>query len=152
MALYLVQHGHTLDKEDDPERGLCDQGVEEVMFVAEVARSRGIRISEVFHSGKKRSLQTARIFWEELLPTGNLAVMEALASDSDVEQFAANLDPSKDQMFVGHLPFMERLVSLLITGSIEKTVVRFQKGGIVCLDRLPNNGPWYIRWTLFPGL
>lgn len=32
---------------------------------------------------------------------------------------------------------MERLTSFLITGDIEKPVLKFQNGGIVCLDEGP---------------
>jgi len=53
-------------------------------------------------------------------------------------------------MLVGHLPFMERLASFLITGSADKPVIRFQNSGIVCLEKETDAGHWTIRWTLFP--
>jgi phosphohistidine phosphatase len=53
-------------------------------------------------------------------------------------------------MLVGHLPFMERLTSFLITGSIDKPVLKFQNGGIVCMDRDPDNQYWFIKWALMP--
>ena len=153
MPLYLVQHGHSLDKDDDPERGLCDQGLEEVTYVADLARSKGVQIDHVFHSSKKRSVQTAQIFWEELLSTaGSLSLLEGLEPDADVESLAATLHAADNHMLVGHLPFMEQLVSFLITGSTDRPVVKFQRGGIVCLDQLPDEGDWYIRNLLFPGL
>jgi phosphohistidine phosphatase len=55
-------------------------------------------------------------------------------------------------MLVGHLPFMERLTSYLITGSIDKPVLKFQNGGIVCLDKDVDSGFWIIRWTLMPKI
>jgi phosphohistidine phosphatase len=153
VPLYLVQHGHSLDKDDDPERGLCDQGIEEVTYVADLARSKGVQVEHIFHSTKKRSVQTAQIFWEELLSSaGSLSLLEGLSPDSEVESLAPTLDAADNHMLVGHLPFMEKLVSFLITGATDKIVVKFQRGGIVCLDQFPDGGDWYIRGTLFPGL
>ena len=55
-------------------------------------------------------------------------------------------------MLVGHLPFMERMTSYLIIGSTEPPLFKFQNGGIVCLDRLPETGRWVIKWTLMPNI
>jgi phosphohistidine phosphatase SixA len=45
---------------------------------------------------------------------------------------------------------MERLVSYLVEGSVEKPVIKFQNSSIICLDREDASGTWYIRWALFP--
>lgn len=55
-------------------------------------------------------------------------------------------------MLVGHLPFMERLTSTLITGSSERLVFKFQNGGIVCLDREADQPAWFIKWALMPKI
>jgi phosphohistidine phosphatase len=55
-------------------------------------------------------------------------------------------------MIVGHLPFMERLTSFLITGDVERPVFTFQNGGIVCLDEDPEAKGWVIKWTLMPEI
>ena len=31
-------------------------------------------------------------------------------------------------------------------------LVKFQTGGIVCLDRMEKNGPWHIQWALMPEM
>jgi phosphohistidine phosphatase len=49
------------------------------------------------------------------------------------------------------LPFMEKLTSYLVTGSPDRPpVLRFQNGGIVCLDLDKETNSWFIKWTLFP--
>ena len=64
-----------------------------------------------------------------------------------------NPDPDKNIMLVGHLPFMERLVSSLITGSPDHPpLVKFQNGGVVALDRDRETDSWYVKWTLFPNI
>jgi phosphohistidine phosphatase len=62
MALYLVQHGKSLPKDIDPEKGISDTGRAEVERIAAVAANYGVRIAGIAHSGKKRALQTASIF------------------------------------------------------------------------------------------
>ena len=70
----------------------------------------------------------------------------------DVTTFAARIDPDENTMLVGHLPFMERMASYLVTGSIDKPVFKFQNSGIVCLNKNPDNESWVIVWTLMPKI
>jgi phosphohistidine phosphatase len=70
----------------------------------------------------------------------------------DVDTYAAKIDPDENVMLVGHLPFMERITSYLITGSIDQPVVKFQNSGIICLDRDPEPQSWVIKWTLLPNI
>ena len=39
------------------------------------------------------------------------------------------------KVLVDHLPFLDRLASLLVVGDADRSIVRFQMGGIVCLVR-----------------
>jgi phosphohistidine phosphatase len=150
MALYLVQHGKSLSKEEDPERGLSREGVSEVEQVAANAVRQNIQVSHIVQSGKKRALQTAEIFAEALKPAQGVSETDGLAPLDDVSLFAAAVNPADNLMAVGHLPFMERLVSYLVTGAMDKPVIKFQNGGIVCLDVNPASDCWVITWTLFP--
>ncbi|MBW2055509.1 MAG: phosphohistidine phosphatase SixA, partial [Deltaproteobacteria bacterium] len=61
-------------------------------------------------------------------------------------------DSAANRMLVGHLPFMERMTSYLITGSIETPVFKFQNSVIVCLDNYPTTPFWVIKWTLMPNI
>jgi phosphohistidine phosphatase len=70
----------------------------------------------------------------------------------DVAACAAKIDPEENVMLVGHLPFMERIASYLITGSIDQAVIKFQNSGIVCLDKDPETQSWVIKWTLMPNI
>jgi len=150
MSLYLVQHGHSLSQEVDPQRGLSDQGFQEVQLVADMAREHDIKVSQIIHSGKKRASQTAHIFHELLQPPGGLARADGLNPLDEVAPLAATLDARKNQMLVGHLPFLAKLASHLITGSSEHQLVQFQNGGIVCLDQAAGAERWFIKWTLLP--
>ncbi len=152
MSLFLIQHGKSLPKDADPEQGLSDQGIADVKRIAEVAAGYGVRIGEIRHSGKKRARQTAEIFAEALAPERGAAQAGGLKPLDDVAAYAEKIDPADNVMLVGHLPFMERMTAWLVAGVTDKTVFKFQNGGIVCLDRDPESGAWFIKWTLMPHI
>lgn len=150
MALYLVQHGKSLPKDIDPEQGLSQEGIADVEKIAQVAKGHNIKVRQIRHSTKERARRTAAIFQAVLGPGEPMQVIEGLGPLDDVKAIAGLIMDEPDLMLVGHLPFMERLASFLIAGSIEKKVVKFQNGGIVCLDREPESGGWFIKWVLVP--
>lgn len=153
MALYLIQHGKSLPKEQDPEKGLSPEGFADVRRIADVAAMYGVRPAVIRHSGKKRARQTAEIFAETLL--GKNSKTEPISGIDPLDNVSAvanSLKTSDNLMLVGHLPFMERLVGFLVTGSAERLVFKFQNGGIVCLDRDPDSEWWFIKWTLMPRI
>ena len=152
MALFLVQHGKSLSKELDPEQGLSPEGISDVERIADVARGYSVHVASISHSGKKRALQTAEIFNAALKPVGGVQSRAGLKPLDDVKAFAERLEVRDDLMIVGHLPFMERLTSYLITGDMEKPVLKFQNGGIVCLDEGAEGKGWVIKWTLMPEI
>lgn len=155
MALFLVQHGISLSKATDPERGLSDLGIEETNRIAPVAKGYGIPVQTIVHSGKKRAEQTAVIYHRALALETPLEVISGINPLDDVRPFAARIDPRANWMVVGHMPFMERLVSYLTTGSQEIRVYRFQNSGIVCLDceQGRDGAPdWFLKWTLNPNI
>lgn len=151
MALFLVQHGKNLSKDVDPEKGLSDEGINEVNKIAGRAKEYGLTVSAIKHSGKKRARETAEIFSGFLGAQGKVEKMEGLAPLDDVTKL--DFKAAGNLMLVGHLPFMENLASYLVTGSPDRPpVVKFQNGGIVCLDRDAETGSWFIKYTLFPHI
>ena len=152
MALYLVQHGKSLPKDVDPDQGLSEEGIAETKRIADVARGYRVKVSLIRQSGKKRARQTAEILAEALSPANGVAEVSGLKPMDDVAVCAATLDAAADIMLVGHLPFMERMASYLVTGTMEKPIFRFQNSGIVCLEIDPQSGSWIIAWTLMPNI
>lgn len=152
MAIFLVQHGISMPKEKDPNKGLSDEGIAETKQIADVAKEYKVRVSGITHSGITRALQTAEIFSSVLEPENGLEERKGLNPLDDVTAFANFIDSTENRMFVGHLPFMERITAFLITGSMEKPVFKFQNSGIVCLDKDPVTQSWVIKWTLMPNI
>jgi phosphohistidine phosphatase len=153
MALYLVQHGKSLPKEVDPEQGLSPEGFADVRRIAGVAAGYGVKLALIGHSGKKRAVETAEIFAEALFgDKSRTAPLQSIGPLDDVATVAGGLEPGHNIMMVGHLPFLERLAGLLVAGSTERVVFKFQNGGIVCLDKTPDSRWWFIKWALMPRI
>jgi len=152
MAFYIVQHGLSLPKDQDPEKGLAPQGIGEVNRIAQVTRKYGVVVEQIQHSGKKRARQTAELLAAILKPADGLQETANIKPLDDVAAFASQVDFSANIMVVGHLPFLERLTSFLITGRQSPVVFKLQNGGILCLDQIENSEFPAIKWALMPQL
>ena len=152
MALYLIQHGKSKPKDQDPDQGLSEEGFTETERIANLAHDYGVTVSQIRHSVKTRARQTAEIFAGALKPKHDTQEISGIKAMDDVTAYAPKIDPDEDVMLVGHLPFMERITSYLITGSIDQPVIKFQNSGIVCLDKDSETESWVIKWTLMPNI
>ena len=152
MALYLIQHGKSLPKDQDPDQGLSAEGIAETQRISNAAKDYGVAVSQIRHSVKTRARQTAEIFAGALNPKQGIQEVSGIKPLDDVAEYAANIDPAEDIMLVGHLPFMQRMTAFLITESIDKPVFKFQNSGIVCLDKDPETQAWVILWALMPKI
>lgn len=152
MRLYLVQHGAALDKEADPARPLSAQGMQQVTRMAKALRAAGVRVERIWHSGKRRAEQSAAILAKQLLRGGNIEWVTGIAPRDPVQEFAADADVwLEDTLVVGHLPFLSRMVSLLLCGDPERELVTYLPGSVVCLER-GQSGQWTLLWMLRPEL
>lgn len=150
MRLYLVQHGHAESKDVNPEQPLLDRGQQETLLMAEMAAKLDLDVQEIRHSGKARAEQTAAIFGRALSLMGNVVAVSGLNPTDDVQPVADALAREERLiMLVGHLPFLSRLVGLLVNGDPENAPVAFRNSGIVCLER--EEAGWRVRWRLTPG-
>lgn len=152
MNLYLVQHGKAVAKEVDPDRSLTGQGRVEVKKVAAFIERLNLTVGWVWHSGKTRAAQTARILAEVVKADKGVLQRDGLAPNDDVANLADELNAAnQDIMIVGHLPFLSKLASLLISGSESTNVVAFKNGGVVSIRRSEQN-QWQLSWIATPGL
>ncbi len=148
MKIYLVQHGEALPKEENPQRPLSRKGVDDIEKLAILCSSNRLNIKTIWHSTKLRAKQTAEIIAQQ---TGAKTQEKAGLSPLDpVRPILEEINnTTEDITIVGHLPFLERLVSFLITGTEDTVPIKFQQGGMVCLEKTENNR-WSILWTIFP--
>lgn len=152
MKLYLVQHGKSLEKEIDPGRPLSPEGAEDIVQMAEFLRASGLSVNRVLHSGKMRAQQTAEILAEALLINGEEETIEGIKPNDPIENFSIEVHKFKnDTMVVGHLPFMEKTVSYLLTGNEDAAIVSYKPGSVVCLQQ-DDEEYWQIQWMLRPEM
>ncbi len=153
MDLYLVQHGQATSKEEDPQRPLSETGRRDVERVARfLAAQRTATFSRINHSGKARTAQTAEIIRGYLLGIETVEQADHLDPLADPLIWADRLAKGFDGlMLVGHLPHLDRLAAALVAGDTERSVVAFEMGGIVCLNR-DERGTWRIGWMITPRL
>ncbi len=152
MRLYLAQHGEAEPKKNNPDRPLTVKGSFDVRKIAVFLESAGVRVTDIWHSGKIRARQTAEILAQALKANGNVKQREGLAPNDPVDEIKAKIDNRKeDLLIVGHLPFLAKLASLLITDDETRNVVIFQTGCVLCLERDEDSG-WSVCWMAPPDL
>jgi phosphohistidine phosphatase len=151
MRLYLVQHGKPVSKQENPDRPLSPEGRVDVERVGALLRRRGIGGARVLHSGKTRARETAEILTAALESPRKPETSEGLSPKDEVRDTARALEDSpEDLVVVGHLPHLGRLTSLLVAGDPEIALVRFQQGGVVCLEK--GEEGWTIAWMIVPEI
>jgi len=151
MKLYLVQHGDALAKDIDPDRPLSNVGHAEVGQLAELLAGH-MNISRVLHSGKTRARQTAEIFTAIIAGEFPVEEISGIGPMDSVEDFVNQVKRwNEDILVVGHLPFMDKLVSLLVSGSADKGVVSYIPGSIVFLESA-DDGQFLVQWMVRPEL
>lgn len=151
MKLYLMQHGEAMSKAENPERPLTDRGKDDVGRVATFLARSEREIKEIRHSGKRRAEETASIVAQHLQAQDSVIAVGGINPNDDVVPVAEALQGQTEPvMIVGHLPFLSRLASHLLTGDAERTLVQFQMGGVVCLTRQEEN--WTLEWMIVPDV
>ncbi len=152
MRLYLVQHAKALPKEQAAERPLSPEGRAEAARIAAFVQPFALPVGQLWHSGKRRAAETAEIYAPAFRVDEGPAARDGLAPGDPVTLLRDELTASSDDtMIVGHMPFVSRLASLLLTGYASPPIVTFVNAGIVCLERTANS-TWQLRWSITPDM
>jgi len=159
MKLYLVRHGNAVsprgsltEGDNDIVRPLSREGIDEVKRVAEFLKKNGTQVNTVYHSVRLRAKQTAEIIHDRLKVKKLLIERSGLSPDDPVKGTADFVEQQKDDvMLVGHMPFMGRLVSLLVTGEADRNVVAFPTGGVAILEKKRDQS-WLIAGMIDPEI
>jgi phosphohistidine phosphatase len=145
MRLYIVQHGDSVPKDIDPDRPLSDRGRTDIQRLTEWLSSHNVQIVQILHSGKTRAKETAEIFRPLLKYPDEIYEGQGLAPNDSPEVFLYQLvDPKKDTLIAGHMPFVARTVSQALTGAPDRQLVEFVPGSIAGIER--SDG---ASWRLF---
>lgn len=150
MKIYLIQHGENLGKEVDPQQSLSKKGISDIENLGHFLAKKKIEIAHLFHSGKHRAEQTAAILASSLPFAKEIEYHQGLEPLDDVNSIADEINQYQlDIMFVGHMPFMGKLISKLVLLNENSSVVAFVPGTVACLEKT-NEGKWFINWIRRP--
>lgn len=150
MLLYLVRHGEAKREDEDPERGLTDNGMRHARRMGEFLAFMDVSLDVVVHSTKKRAAETARALTESIRPTAGIREEKGLSPNDDPAPWVERINAmTADTAIVGHLPFLDRLLGLLVLGDAGRTIIDFRPAGTVCL-KPSGEGRWLIAWILSP--
>lgn len=157
MEIYLLQHAQAMSSDEDPTRPLSKVGKSTITRIAEYSRMIGVSVDRIYHSEKLRAQQTAEILANYLKVSDNAEMKTGLNPSDKVEpirNWLKQLASSdfKSVALVGHLPFLNKLTSLLVSGSADAHIVTFQNACIVKLVPKSSGGEYTIQWILTPDI
>jgi len=151
MRLYLVQHALAFTKEENPERNITDDGISQTQKMADFFAGLNTEIFIIWHSGKKRAEQTAAIFATRLGIPNRMMVHSSLGPlDHCGPVFDVLKDTHHNTLIVGHLPYLSRLLSSLVSCGEDKKILNFCNSGIACLERTEES--WELLWSVTPEI
>lgn len=148
MNLYILQHGEAVAKEIDPERPLSEQGIRDIRILALHMQNMGVQLGNVFHSGKLRAQQSARLVAETISPGIQPLQTEGLNPNDDPTVIIGDIEQINENILIAsHMPFVSRLCSTLLTGT---TAAEFASipGTLFCLEKVDNK--WRLAYMLRP--
>ena len=147
--IYFAQHGLAVDKTVDPQRPLSEQGITQTQAVAGHLLQADINIAKIFHSGKLRARQTAEIF-ASILSVDDITGVNGFSPNDDAKQTITQLT-DENALYIGHLPHLDKLASLLVSGDESSSVCHFQNSAVICIetdDSNMGNRNYAIKWYL----
>lgn len=130
MQLFLVHHADAVSPIVDAERPLSTEGRRQAEHLAAAARDAGVKPEIVWHSGKRRTRETAEIFWRTCNPLASFHMTRGLRPEESPNWIRDCLrGESGSVLIVGHMPNLPALLYEL-TGN-----AAFPQHGLVWLER-----------------
>lgn len=148
MNLYILQHGEAVPKESDPERPLSEQGTREIRILALHMQNMGVRLGHVFHSGKLRAEQSARLIADTLATEIQPLQAAGLNPNDDPAVIVGDIEQMNENiLIVSHMPFVSLLCSTLLTGTFDAEFASVP-GTLFCLEKADEK--WRLAYMLRP--
>jgi len=152
-TVYFMQHGLALSKDQNPERPLSYDGIQQTTTIARHLAGLSFSTAHIYHSGKPRALQTAEILaTATAIGPNKLTQHVHLSPNDDIQLLITQLQDQS--LYVGHLPHLDKLCSFLLAGDASANIIRFENSGIVCLQlnqQNPDQQQWQLGWYLTPA-
>lgn len=145
LKVILVRHGESTSTVDNPERPLAITGRQHAERMASWLHGCGYEVEKVVHSSKLRARQTAKIFGHRLdIHAAHVREIDGVKPHDAPEPIAELLATERQSLLiVSHLPFLNRLSSLMLTGDPNCLQFQFSDAGALILTRV--SGGWRIE-------
>ena len=160
MDIFILRHGIAVERgtkgfENDSERPLTPKGKRQLYKSAGAMRKMKLRFDLILSSPYERARRTAEIVADELKLRKRLKFSDLLKYESDpldlIAQLAKLKPAPKELLFVGHEPYLSRLISRLVSGD-ESMAMDLKKGGLCKLEaeKLHVRKRAQLAWLLTP--
>ena len=159
MNLYILRHGIAVEHgaagyKNDDERPLTGKGERKMWAIAEAIEAMELSFDSILSSPLVRARQTAEIVAESLKCKKRLELTDTLSPQQSGKPLIEYLQDQRavdEILLVGHEPFLSQLISLLISGD-SQTSVLLKKGGFCKLsaDHLKHGKCATLEWLLTP--
>ena len=152
MKLYLMRHGEALSPQQDPKRGLTDNGKARIKHVANYLKGKKVSFKQIFHSSKKRARETAEIMGQTISPDIKLQSHQSIAPNDDPNSIINEIIVwDEDTLIASHLPFVPNLMTQLTGQDAYLSAITFETGTVVCLEKKNNTDVWKVAWATSPS-
>lgn len=153
MAIYIVRHAKAAQGHPDELRELLPEGTNQAERIGRALADAGVTVPRIHHSGLVRARQTAEILASALGSGVELVERPGMSPESDPRATAAWIEAEEEAagnvMVVSHMPFVDRLVSLLVTGDDAANLVDYKLCAAAKLTPRENHG-YRISWLVTP--
>lgn len=152
MKLYLIQHAEAMDTEVDAERHLTATGIRDIEVIGLFLERLTPNVPLVLHSSRTRARETAERIAKHIGPEARLEEAPELGPQDPAAPWVERLRGfDHDVALIGHMPFLSRLGSLLLTGNEDDNMIAFEKSTVACFicDEIRC---WRLAWMVPPEL
>ncbi|SRR6266404_2573686 len=160
MNLFILRHGLAVEHgapgcSDDASRPLTAEGKSKLREIAHAMEKLDLGLDLILSSPFKRARQTAEITAEELDLVKKLELSDALTPHGTAKDLIRIINqlkpPPENILLVGHEPYLSNLISLLVSGGRDFSVV-LKKGGLakLSLENLRHGRCASLEWLLTP--
>lgn len=145
LKVVLVRHGESTGTTENPQRPLAITGRQHAERMASWLDQCGYEVEEIVHSSKLRARQTAKIFGARLgVHAARVREIAGLKPHDDPAPVAEMLElDRRSVMIVSHLPFLNRLASVMLVDEPDRLQFQFSDAGAVILAKVSRG--WRIE-------
>ncbi len=142
MEIYLIRHGAAYTKEEDAERQLNNDGVNQCHLTGRALKRLDIKFDLIVSSPKVRARQTAEIIADEVgfskKAIKTAEALEPTALPRETLSYINDFAGTKRIMLAGHLPLLSYLASELLSSTTEISF-NFKPGSVCKINRGEHN-------------